>query len=135
MAALPPPVACTIAGSDPSGGAGIPAGPKALPAFGAYGPAVITSRPGENTPRVGGRVDLAPDIVVAQLAAVQDDLDVAAAKTGMLATAAQVAALAAHLGARPLPFLVVDPVLVATSGDALADDDVAQALRTQLLPL
>jgi len=89
----------------------------------------------QNTCGVRGRVDLAPAMVVAQLAAVQDDLAIAAAKTGMLATAAQVAALAEHLAARPIAPLVVDPVLVATSGDALADHDVAQALRARLVPL
>jgi hydroxymethylpyrimidine/phosphomethylpyrimidine kinase len=136
MGAAPaPPVVVTVAGSDPSGGAGIQADLKTFCAFDVYGAAVITSCTVQDTRGVRGRVDLPPDVVVAQLAAVQDDLAVAAAKTGMLATAAQVVALAEHLVARPLPRLVVDPVLVATSGDPLADDDVAAALGARLLPL
>lgn len=134
MSVSVPPVVCTVAGSDPSGGAGIQADLKTFHAFDVYGAAVITSCTVQNTQGVRGRHDVPADVVVAQLAAVQDDLDVAAAKTGLLATAAQIEALAAHLAVRPLPRLVVDPVLVATSGDALTADGVAAALRTRLLP-
>ncbi len=131
----PPPVALTIAGSDPSGGAGLQADLKTFAAFGVYGAAVVTSITVQNTMEVRDRLDLDAALVTAQLAAVQDDLDVAAAKTGLLGTAAQVDALAAHLRARPLPFLVVDPVLVATAGQALTDGGTLAALRARLLPL
>ncbi|MCW5891675.1 MAG: bifunctional hydroxymethylpyrimidine kinase/phosphomethylpyrimidine kinase [bacterium] len=129
-----PPVAMTIAGSDPSGGAGIQADLKTFHAFDVYGGAVLTSLTVQNTTGVRGRRDVDAGFVVAQLAAVQDDLVIAAAKTGMLPTPEVIAALAAHLRARPLPALVVDPVLVATSGDALATPATAAALRA-LLPL
>lgn len=124
----------TIAGSDPSGGAGIQADLKTFHAFDVYGTAVLTSLTVQNTTGVRGRHDVDPATVVAQLAAVQDDLTIAAAKTGMLPTPDTIAALAAHLASRPMPALVVDPVLVATSGDVLAAPTTAAALRA-LLPL
>jgi hydroxymethylpyrimidine/phosphomethylpyrimidine kinase len=124
----------TIAGSDPSGGAGIQADLKTFHAFDVYGAAVLTSLTVQNTTGVRTRYDIEPAAVVAQLAAVQDDLAIAAAKTGMLPTPETIAALAAHLATRPIPALVVDPVLVATSGDALATPATATALRA-LLPL
>lgn len=133
-AAGPPPVVVSIAGSDPSGGAGIQADLKTFHTFDVYGAAVLTSLTVQNTTGVRGRQDVDPAMVVAQLAAVQDDLPVAAAKTGMLPTPETIAALAAHLRQRPLTALVVDPVLVATSGDALATASTADALRA-LFPL
>lgn len=108
---------------------------KTFLAFGVYGAAVITSLTVQNTRGVYGRDDASTALVLAQLAAVRDDLTVAAAKTGLLATAALVDALAAELAARPLPWLVVDPVLIATSGDTLTTGDTLTALRTRLLPL
>ncbi len=128
-------MALTIAGSDPSGGAGIQADLKTFLAFHVYGAAVITSLTVQNTRGVFGRDDAPAALVLAQLAAVRDDLPVAAAKTGLLATAALVDALAGELAARPLPWLVVDPVLIATSGDALTAGDTLAALRARLLPL
>lgn len=131
----PPPIALTIAGSDPSGGAGIQADLKTFHAFGVYGTAVITSLTVQNTCGVRERSDVPPHLVVAQLAAVQDDLAVAAAKTGLLPTVEQIEALAAHLALRPLPALVVDPVLVATSGHELTAGGAVDAIRRRLLPL
>lgn len=128
-------MALTIAGSDPSGGAGIQADLKTFLAFRVYGAAVVTSLTVQNTVAVHDRQDASPALVLAQLDAVQSDLPVAAAKTGLLGTRALVDALADHLAARPLPRLVVDPVLVATSGDALTAGDTVTALRTRLLPL
>jgi hydroxymethylpyrimidine/phosphomethylpyrimidine kinase len=132
--AAPPPVALTIAGSDPSGGAGIQADLKTFLAFRTYGAAVITSLTVQDTATVHDRTDVPPAFVIAQLAAVQRDLPVAAAKTGLLGTRALVDVLADHLAGHPLPRLVVDPVLVATSGDALTAGDTVAALRTRLLP-
>jgi len=133
--AAPPPVALTIAGSDPSGGAGLQADLKTFHSFDVYGATVVTALTVQNTSGVFAREDVSPAFLLAQLTAVQDDLAVAAGKTGLLATVAQIEALAAHLRARPLPALVVDPVLVATSGDTLTDPDTVDALRRHLLPL
>jgi hydroxymethylpyrimidine kinase/phosphomethylpyrimidine kinase len=130
-----PVVALSIAGSDPSGGAGIQADLKTFQAFGVHGATVVTSLTVQNTTGVRDRVDVAPAFVTAQLDAVLDDLDVAAAKTGLLPDAAVVAAVAATLRRRPLPALVVDPVLVATSGDPLTTPGALAALRDDLLPL
>jgi hydroxymethylpyrimidine/phosphomethylpyrimidine kinase len=130
-----PPVALTIAGSDPSGGAGIQADLKTFLAFRVYGAAVITSLTVQDTVGVRDRSDAAPALVLAQLDAVQDDLPIGAAKTGLLGTRALVDALVDRLRARPLPNLVVDPVLIATSGDALTAGDTVTALRDRLLPL
>jgi len=128
-------VALTIAGSDPSGGAGIQADLKTFHTFDVYGAAVLTSLTVQNTMGVFAREDVSPRMVLAQLVAVQDDLDVAAAKTGLLATAEQIEALAEHLRRRPLPHLVVDPVLIATTGQALTAAGTAAVLRRELLPL
>jgi hydroxymethylpyrimidine/phosphomethylpyrimidine kinase len=128
-----PPVALTIAGSDPSGGAGIQADLKTFHAFGVYGTAVLTALTVQNTRGVRAVHPVPPDVVVAQLDAVDDDLRVAAAKIGLVPAPAHAAALADRLRRRPLPNLVLDPVLVAGSGDALCAEGTATALRA-LLP-
>jgi hydroxymethylpyrimidine/phosphomethylpyrimidine kinase len=135
MAPARPPVALTIAGSDPSGGAGVQADLKTFAAFGVYGASVLTALTAQNTLGVSAVVDVAPALVAQQLDAVLDDLAVGAAKTGMLHAAAVVETVAERLAARPLPFLVVDPVMVATSGDALAVPAAIAGLRARLLPL
>lgn len=129
------PVVLSIAGSDPSGGAGLQADLKTFHAFGVYGAAVVTSVTVQNTAGVRDRHDVPAAVVAAQLDAVLDDLAVAAAKTGLLPDAGVVDAVATCLAARPRAPLVVDPVLVATSGDALADPGALAAIRTRLLPL
>ena len=130
-----PPVALTIAGSDPSGGAGIQADLKAFARHGVYGQAVVTLLTAQNTRGVQG-VFLQPvDVVLAQVRSVADDLGAQATKTGALGSAALVDAVATALAARPLGALVVDPVLVSKHGHALAGADVAQALRQRLVPL
>jgi hydroxymethylpyrimidine/phosphomethylpyrimidine kinase len=129
-----PPVVLSIAGSDPSGGAGIQADLKTFAAFGVYGAAVITALTAQNTCGVTGVEGVSPDFIVAQLTAVLDDLPVAAIKTGMLADARTVAAVAEVLRPRRIP-LVVDPVMVATSGDRLVGDDAVDAMRRELFPL
>jgi len=128
-------VALTIAGSDPSGGAGIQADLKTFHAFGVYGEAVIAALTAQNTRGVTGVHGVPPEFVVLQLEAVLDDIPPDAAKTGMLATAALVEAVAATLAARGPGLLVVDPVMVATSGDRLLDEDAVDAVRRLLLPL
>ncbi len=128
------PVALTIAGSDSSGGAGIQADLKTFSAFGIYGACAITALTAQNTLGVHG-VHLVPaEFVIAQIDAVLSDLEVGAIKTGMLASTAIVRAVAERLGAaRGIP-VVVDPVMVATSGDNLLDADAIAAVRTLLLP-
>ncbi len=128
-------VALTVAGSDSSGGAGIQADLKTFHAFGVYGASVLTAVTAQNTTGVRGVVTIEPTFVAQQLAAVLDDLDVAAVKTGMLARAAVVEAVVEVLRARPVPSLVVDPVMVASSGDELLEPAGVAALRAHLLPL
>ena len=130
-----PPRALTIAGSDPSGGAGIQADLKTFHRLGVHGQSVVTLLTAQNTRGVQG-VFLEPvDVVLAQLRSVADDLGAQATKTGALGSEALVAAVAAALATRPLGPLVVDPVLVSKHGHALASADTVQALRERLLPL
>jgi hydroxymethylpyrimidine/phosphomethylpyrimidine kinase len=130
-----PAVVLTIAGSDPSGGAGIQADLKTFQAFGVYGAAVITSLTAQNTVGVRSRHDVPAGFVAAELDAVLDDLTVDAAKIGLVPDADVIEVLAERLRARPPRALVVDPVLVATSGDPLTAPSALGALRRCLLPL
>ena len=125
----------SIAGSDPSGGAGIQADLKTFHAFGVYGMAVITSLTAQNTQAVTGIHDVPPEFVAAQLKAVFDDIRVDAAKTGMLKTPGIIEAVAGELTERVAGRVVVDPVMVATSGDRLIDEDAILAMKVYLLPL
>ncbi len=127
------PIALSVAGSDPSGGAGIQADLKTFAAFRVYGAAVVTCVTAQNTRGVRATGEVAPELVAAQLDAVLDDLAPGGVKTGMLGRAAIVEAVAARLARCTAP-LVVDPVLVATSGDRLLDSDGLEALRRLLLP-
>lgn len=126
--------ALTIAGSDPSGGAGIQADLKTFAAFGVYGASAITAITVQNTLGVEGVAPLSADLVTAQIEAIAGDLELHATKIGMLATAAIVEAVAAAIAELELPLVVVDPVLVASSGERLLDDDGVYALRAELLP-
>jgi hydroxymethylpyrimidine/phosphomethylpyrimidine kinase len=129
------PRALTIAGSDSGGGAGIQGDLKTFAAFGVYGASAITALTAQNTLGVNG-VHLVPaEFVTEQIEAVVSDIGCDAVKTGMLATAAIVEAVAASVEALDLPNLVVDPVMVAKSGDRLLDDDAVHALRASLLRL
>lgn len=127
--------ALTIAGSDSGGGAGIQADLKTFAAFGVYGTSAITALTAQNTRAVTAVHVAPPDIVVAQIEAVVSDLGCDAVKTGMLATAPIVEAVADAIRRHQLPFVVVDPVMVAKSGDRLLDDDAVEAVRRRLLPL
>ncbi|GHD20911.1 bifunctional hydroxymethylpyrimidine kinase/phosphomethylpyrimidine kinase [Tianweitania populi] len=128
------PIALTIAGSDSSGGAGIQADLKTFSALGVYGASAITAITAQNTRGVTAVEDLSPAIIAAQIDAVLSDLAVGAIKIGMVSrveTAHAVAAALRRHGRRA----VLDPVMVATSGDRLLQPDAVEALRTELLPL
>ena len=127
-------IALTIAGSDSSGGAGIQADLKTFAAFGVYGASAITAITVQSTMGVEAVAPLSADLVTAQIEAVAGDLAIHATKVGMLATAAIVEAVAAAIAELELPLVVVDPVLVSTSGERLLDDDGVQTLCTELLP-
>lgn len=129
------PIMLSIAGSDPSGGAGIQADLKTATALGVYGAAVITSLTVQNTRGVTG-IHLVPAGFVAdQARAVLDDLDVDAIKIGMLATPEIASAVAAVLADHPRVPVVLDPVMVATSGDRLVTEETTAVIIEQLLPL
>lgn len=129
-----PPVALTIAGSDPSGGAGIQADLKSFSALGAYGTSVITALTAQNTRGVTGIHVVPAEFVRLQLQTLVDDVRIDAVKIGMLGTAELAETIREFLTDHPLPRLVIDPVMVATSGDRLLDDDALDAVR-RLLPL
>jgi len=128
-------VVLTIAGSDPSGGAGLQADLKVFHAHRCWGAAVVTALTVQDTTRVHAVEPVAPALVAHQLDVVLADLDVRAAKTGMLGTPDVVDVVAARFAARPPIPLVVDPVLVASAGQSLAAAGVVAALRTRLLPV
>jgi hydroxymethylpyrimidine/phosphomethylpyrimidine kinase len=125
--------ALTIAGSDSGAGAGIQADLKTFAAHGVYGTTAITAVTAQNTLGVTCFEALPADLVTAQIEAVASDIGVDAAKTGMLANAAIVEAVAAAVEALDIPLLVVDPVMVAKSGDRLVDDEAVGAMRSELL--
>jgi hydroxymethylpyrimidine/phosphomethylpyrimidine kinase len=129
------PVAITIAGSDSCGGAGIEADIKTMSAFGVYGAAAITAVTAQNTLGVSASVYLEPAMVAAQIEAVLEDIGVDAAKTGMLGTAGIVRAVAETIRRHEMVNVVVDPVLVATSGVRLAEAEAVGAYRSELIPL
>lgn len=128
-------IALTIAGSDSSGGAGIQADLKTFTVLGVYGASVVTALTAQNTRGVAGVLAVPPAFTRAQIDAVASDLAVAAVKTGMLGDRDTVRAVVAGLAAHRLRPLVVDPVMVATSGDPLLADDAVAAVRDELLPL
>jgi hydroxymethylpyrimidine/phosphomethylpyrimidine kinase len=128
------PVALTIAGSDSSGGAGIQADLKTFAALGVYGASVITALTAQNTKGVAGIHPVPADFVTAQIDAVFGDLGVKAVKIGMVGQLATVDAIAAGLKRWKAKHVVLDPVMVATSGDRLLAADAIEALRRQLIP-
>lgn len=125
----------SIAGSDPSGGAGVQADLKTFSALGCYGMAAITALTAQNTRGVSAVHAPPVDFVVAQIDAIFADVRVDAVKLGMLASGAIVEAVADRLRAHGARNIVLDPVLVATSGDALGAPDVVEAMIAHLLPL
>jgi hydroxymethylpyrimidine/phosphomethylpyrimidine kinase len=131
----PRPRALTIAGSDSGGGAGIQADLKTFAAFGVFGMTAITAVTVQNTKGVSGYEPLPPETVGAQIRAVAGDIGVDAAKTGMLASAAIVEAVAEAVAETGIAPLVVDPVFMSKHGHPLLDDDAVEALRSVILPL
>lgn len=128
-----PPIVLTIAGSDSGGGAGIQADLKAFSALGTYGASVITAVTAQNTRAVTAVHEIPPQVIRAQIAAVLEDLDVRAIKIGMLASVPVIEAVADALAHCAQP-LVLDPVMVAKSGDPLLRPDAVGALRRLLIP-
>ena len=127
-------IAVTIAGSDSSGGAGIQADLKTFAALGVYGASVIVALTAQNTQGVTGIHDVPADFIKAQMDAVFSDLDVDAVKIGMLSQAASIEAVAQGLADHRAKNIVLDPVMVATSGDRLLAADAVDALRKLLIP-
>jgi hydroxymethylpyrimidine/phosphomethylpyrimidine kinase len=127
-------IAVTIAGSDSGGGAGIQADLKTFSALGVYGASVITVLTAQNTRGVSGIHDVPPAFIAAQIDAVFSDLAVDAVKIGMLSQAATIEAVAAGLDRHRAKNVVLDPVMVATSGDRLLDPAAVDALRKLLIP-
>ena len=128
------PIALTIAGSDSGGGAGIQADLKTFAACGVYGASVIAALTAQNTRGVTGIHDVPADFITAQIDAVFSDLDVKAVKIGMVARVEAIDAIVAGLDRWSAQQVVVDPVMVATSGDRLLSPDAIDALRTRLFP-
>ena len=128
------PIALTIAGSDSSGGAGIQADLKTFAALGVYGASVITALTAQNTSGVSGIHQVPADFVTAQIDAVLGDLDVKAVKIGMVAQLATIDAIVKAIERWSPKHIVLDPVMVATSGDRLLAADAVEALRTRLIP-
>ena len=124
----------TIAGSDSGGGAGIQADLKTFGALGVYGTSAITAVTAQNTLGVSAIHVLPADMVTAQIEAVAADIQIHATKIGMLASAAIVEAVAAAIAQLDLPLVVVDPVMLAKSGDRLLDEDAVAAMTRELLP-
>ena len=127
--------ALTIAGSDSGGGAGIQADLKTFSAFRVFGMSVITAVTAQNSVGVQGVENLPPAFVARQLRSVLEDFGTDAAKCGMLSTAPIIDAVAAVLGEHPIEKLVIDPVMVAKSGDPLLQPDARAALADHILPL
>jgi hydroxymethylpyrimidine/phosphomethylpyrimidine kinase len=129
------PVALTIAGSDSSGGAGIQADLKTFAALGVYGASAITALTAQNTQGVAGIHPVPPEFVAAQIDAVFSDLAVGAVKIGMVAQFSVIEAIVASLKRWSPKHIVLDPVMVATSGDRLLNAGAVEALRRELVPI
>jgi hydroxymethylpyrimidine/phosphomethylpyrimidine kinase len=128
------PIALTIAGSDSGGGAGIQADLKTFSALGVYGASVISAITAQNTVAVTAVHSVPTEIIAAQISAVFDDLKVNAVKVGMLASSEIIESVADGLKDHVAP-LVLDPVMVSKSGDALLRDDAVETLCARLLPM
>ncbi len=127
-------IAVTIAGSDSGGGAGIQADLKTFSALGVYGASVIAALTAQNTKGVTGIHNVPADFIAAQIDAVFSDFDVRAVKIGMLSNTAAIAAVATGLDRYKQSNVVLDPVMVATSGDRLLTSDAVESLRRLLIP-
>jgi hydroxymethylpyrimidine/phosphomethylpyrimidine kinase len=132
---MPKPVALTIAGSDSGGGAGIQADIKAMEANGVFATSAIAAVTAQNTETVAAAHDLPPSLVAAQIDAVAEDMDVRAAKTGMLSSPEIIETVADRVQAHTLRPFVVDPVMISKSGFKLLQDEAIDTLLNELLPL
>ncbi len=130
-----PKIALTVAGSDPSGGAGIQADLKTFSAFSVFGASVIASLTAQNTREVRAIHDPPAEFLAAQIDAVFDDLDIAATKLGMLSSTGAILCVAERLLHHGARHVVLDPVMVSKSGSRLLAPDAVEALRTKLVPL
>jgi hydroxymethylpyrimidine/phosphomethylpyrimidine kinase len=128
-------IALTIAGSDSGGGAGIQADLKTFSALGVYGASAITALTAQNTQGVQGVFNVPPEFVEAQISSVLSDINVQAVKIGMLANAGIIETVAKSLNKFKPPNIVLDPVMIATSGDRLLQANAVQALKRELFPL
>jgi hydroxymethylpyrimidine/phosphomethylpyrimidine kinase len=128
------PVALTIAGSDSSGGAGVQADLKTFAALGVYGASVITALTAQNTTGVRGIHQVPADFVAAQIDAVFGDLEIKAVKIGMVSQGGAINAIVEGLSRWSPKHVVLDPVMVATSGDHLLAKDAVESLRSDLIP-
>jgi hydroxymethylpyrimidine/phosphomethylpyrimidine kinase len=134
MSTLTPPCVLSIAGTDPSGGAGIHADIKTISATGSYAAAVITALVAQNTQHVDAIFDLTPEFLSQQLHSVFSDLDIKAVKLGMLHNKAVIKTVTDHLK-NYKGFIVIDPVMVAKNGSALLQLEVIEFLEATLFPL
>jgi hydroxymethylpyrimidine/phosphomethylpyrimidine kinase len=128
------PIALTIAGSDSSGGAGIQADLKTFAALGVYGASVITALTAQNTAGVSAIHQVPPEFVTAQMDAVFSDLSIGAVKIGMVAQTGTIEAIEAGLTRWSPKHVILDPVMVASSGDRLLAPEAVAALRSKLIP-
>ena len=124
----------TIAGSDSGGGAGIQADLKTFAALGVYGTSVLTAVTAQNTLGVTAVHQVPTQTIAAQIDAVLTDIGAGAVKTGMLASSPIIECVASQVASHSVPWLVVDPVMVAKSGDSLLENTAIQALRSRLVP-
>ena len=129
------PKAMTIAGSDSGGGAGIQADLKTFAALGVYGASTLTAITAQNTVRVSAVHEIPTDVITAQIDAVLSDIGADAVKTGMLSSSAIIECVVEAMKKHGIQQLVVDPVMLAKSGDSLLREDAVDCLRTRLLPL
>ena len=129
------PICLTIAGSDSGGGAGIQADLKVMSALGVYGASVITALTAQNTKEVRSIFPATPEFIIEQIETVYDDLEIDAVKIGMLGTPEITFAVASALRAVKAKNIVLDPVMVAKSGDKLLSDDAVDALKQRLIPM
>ena len=128
------PVALTIAGSDSGGGAGIQADIKAMQANGVFATSVLTAVTAQNTQAVTAAEDLSLGLIAAQFEAVCTDMQVAAAKTGMLSSGGIIRTVARNVDTYGLRPLIVDPVMISKSGYPLLADEAVDVLKAELLP-
>jgi hydroxymethylpyrimidine/phosphomethylpyrimidine kinase len=128
------PVALTIAGSDSGGGAGIQADLKTFAALGVYGVSAVAALTAQNTKGVTAIHDVPPDFIAAQIDALLDDFEIGAVKIGMLSNAAAIDAVARALDRHQAKNIVLDPVMIASSGDRLLAADAVASLRGLLIP-